>query len=63
MYHLTAREIGGKASFPTTRTGGAMFAECVARFGWVCHACCLMDNDYHFVVETPLPNLARACAS
>ena len=40
-----------------------MFAECVARFGWVCHACCLMDNDYHFVVETPLPNLARACAS
>ena len=36
-----------------------MFAECVGRFGWVCHAYCLMDNHYHFLVETPLPNLAR----
>jgi REP element-mobilizing transposase RayT len=29
----------------------------VARFSWLCHAYCLMDNHYHLVVETPLPNL------
>ncbi|MFH0341669.1 MAG: hypothetical protein ACHBNF_05950 [Chromatiales bacterium] len=35
-----------------------VFAECVARFGWVCPASCLMDNRYYFLVETPLLNLA-----
>ena len=29
----------------------------VERFGWLCHAYCLMDNHYHLVVETPQPNL------
>jgi REP element-mobilizing transposase RayT len=29
----------------------------VARFSWLCHAYCVMDNHYHLVVETPLPNL------
>lgn len=29
----------------------------VERFGWLCHAYCLMDNHYHLVAETPLPNL------
>ena len=31
----------------------------VDRFGWLCHAYCLMDNHYHLVVETPQPNLPR----
>lgn len=29
----------------------------VDRFGWRCHAYCLMDNHYHLVAETPHPNL------
>jgi REP element-mobilizing transposase RayT len=29
----------------------------VKRFSWLCHAYCLMDNHYHLVIETPLPNL------
>lgn len=29
----------------------------VDRFSWLCHAYCLMNNHYHLVVETPLPNL------
>lgn len=29
----------------------------VGRFGWLCHAYCLMDNHYHLLVETPKPNL------
>lgn len=29
----------------------------VARFGWLCHAYCLMGNHYHLLIETPKPNL------
>ena len=32
-------------------------AATVARFGWICHAYCLLDNHYHLLVETPRPNL------
>ena len=31
----------------------------VQRFGWLCHAYCLMDNHYHLMIETPEPNLSR----
>ncbi len=31
----------------------------VGRFGWLCHAYCLMGNHYHLLVETPEPNLSR----
>jgi len=31
----------------------------IERFGWVCHAYCLMDNCYYLLIETPLPNLSR----
>ncbi len=29
-----------------------------ARFNWLCHAYCLMDNHYHLMIETPDGNLA-----
>jgi putative transposase len=29
------------------------------RYGWRCHAYCLMNNHYHLVIETPQPNLSR----
>jgi putative transposase len=32
-------------------------AHVVDRFGWLCHAYCLMGNHFHLVVETPRPNL------
>lgn len=28
------------------------------RFHWLCHSYCLMDNHYHLLVETPIPNLS-----
>ena len=28
------------------------------RFHWICHSYCLMDNHYHLLVETPIPNLS-----
>jgi REP element-mobilizing transposase RayT len=31
----------------------------VARYGWRCHAYCLMTNHYHLLIETPKPTLAR----
>jgi putative transposase len=30
----------------------------VSRYGWLCHAYCLMDNHYHLLIETPKPNLS-----
>ena len=33
-------------------------AHVVDRFGWYCHAYCLMNNHYHLLVETPKPNLS-----
>lgn len=29
----------------------------VGRFSWLCHTCCLMDNHYHLLIETPDTNL------
>lgn len=36
-----------------------VLGEVVARFGWICHAYCLMNNHYHLLIETPEGNLAR----
>lgn len=37
----------------------ASLGHVVARYGWLCHAYCLMDNHYHLLVETPKPNLSQ----
>jgi REP element-mobilizing transposase RayT len=29
------------------------------RLGWICYAYCLLDNHYHFLIETPNGGLAR----
>ena len=34
-------------------------AHTVERYGWICHAYCLLANHYHLVVETPQANLPR----
>ena len=31
----------------------------IDRFGWVCHAYCLMGNHYHLLIETPTASLSR----
>jgi putative transposase len=36
-----------------------VLASTIERFGWICHAYCLMDNSYHLLIETPQPNLSR----
>ena len=37
----------------------ALLAHVIDRYGWVCHAYCLMDNHYHLLLETPTPNLSQ----
>lgn len=36
----------------------ACLGEVIVRFGWLCHAYCLMDNHYHLLIETPEGNLS-----
>jgi len=61
IYHVTSRgnaqsdiylDNADRESFLIT------LSEVVSRFGWVCHAYCLMSNHYHLVIETPKANLA-----
>ena len=37
----------------------AVLDHVVERFGWVCHAYCLMTNHFHLMIETPQANLSR----
>lgn len=62
IYHLTARGNARQEIFLDT-SDREMFLSClgevVARFGWLCHAYCLMGNHYHLLIETPEANLSR----
>ena len=61
LYHITNRGNARQAIFSDTvdrEAFLALLAEVIERFGWLCHAYCLMDNHYHLVVETPDPNLS-----
>ena len=61
IYHVTAR---GNAREPVFLDDEdrtlylACLADGVRRFGWICHAYCLMDNHYHLLIETPDANLS-----
>jgi len=60
VYHITSRG-NAQADIFLDDTDREMFlytlAGVIGRFGWVCHAYCLMDNHYHLVIETPGANL------
>jgi REP element-mobilizing transposase RayT len=62
LYHVTSR---GNARQPVYRDDRdrrsflGLLGEAVERFGWQCHAYCLMENHYHLVIQTPEPNLSR----
>jgi putative transposase len=62
VYHVTSRGNAGTKIYRDD-TDRARFLEVlgavVERFGWICHAYCLMGNQYHLLVETPQPNLSR----
>jgi REP-associated tyrosine transposase len=61
VYHITSR---GNARQKIYRDNDdreeflAVLTEAINRFGWICHAYCLMDNHFHLLIETPKPNLS-----
>lgn len=62
LYHVTSRGDGREDIFRSDEDRCVwleVFGHVCARFNWVCHAWCQMTNHYHFVVETPEPNLAQ----
>ena len=62
VYHVTSRGNAGAKIF-LDDVDRSRFLEVlndvVGRFGWICHAYCLMGNHYHLLIETPEPNLSR----
>jgi len=62
LYHVTSRGNAGEDIF-LEDSDRATFLEVldhvVGRYGWVCHAYCLMTNHYHLLIETPRPNLSK----
>lgn len=62
LYHITSRGNAKQDIFLDDEDRSAfleIFAETVARYGWICHGYCLMSNHFHLLIETPSPNLSR----
>lgn len=60
-YHVTSRGNAQNAVFLDDEDRELFFVclgKVVVRFGWLCHAYCLMDNHYHLLIETPEGNLS-----
>jgi len=65
LYHITARGNERKLIFRSINDRERfleMLACSCARYQWLCHAYCLMDNHYHLLLETPLGNLSKGAA-
>lgn len=62
VYHVTSRGNARKPIYKDDEDRG-MFLDVLhqvnARFNWLCHAYCLMNNHYHLVIETPDGNLSK----
>lgn len=65
LYHVTARGNAREAVYRDDHDRAAFLAllgETCARYGWQCHAYCLMSNHYHLLLaleETPAGRLVR----
>ncbi len=65
VYHITTRGDRKEDIFLSEDdrlTFLKVFSKVSERFEWVCYAYCLMDNHYHLVLETPIPNLSKGMA-
>jgi putative transposase len=62
IYHVTSRGNARQDIFlvdPDRELFLQVLGDTVKRFGWLCHAYCLMTNHYHLVIETPEAKLSR----
>ncbi len=62
LYHITSRGNARKKIY-LDDADLTLFLEvldkAISRYGWICHAYCLMSNHYHLLIETPVPSLSR----
>lgn len=62
VYHVTARG-NGRCSIYSDDDDRGQFLKilrfAIERYGWYCHAYCLMGNHYHLMIETPEGNLSK----
>ena len=61
VYHVTSRGNARQAIFldkDDRESFLGVLASVVARFKWLCHAYCLMENHYHLMIETREGNLS-----
>lgn len=61
VYHVTSRENAREKIFWDAADRFKfldVLSLVTSRFKWMVHVYCLMDNHYHLIVETPLPNLS-----
>ncbi len=62
LYHVTARGDRREDIFEDDADRLAFLSileQVIARFNWICHAWCLMDNHYHLLIQTPDANLSK----
>jgi len=62
VYHVTSRGNARQEIFLDDKDRNSFLetlGRVVDRFGWICHAYCLMNNHYHLLIETPAANLSR----
>ena len=61
VYHITGRGNDRQEIFGDDSDRKAfleILSRVCARYHWLCHAYCLMDNHYHLLIETPEGNLS-----
>jgi len=61
VYHLTTRGNERRAIFTEDQDRKGfldLLHQVNRRYGWLCHAYCLMENHYHLLIETPEGNLS-----
>jgi putative transposase len=62
VYHITSRGNARQSIFldrPDWEGFLDILSSVIARFDWVCHAYCLMENHYHLVMEMRRGNPSR----
>ncbi len=62
LYHVTSRGNARQDSFldDGDRVGFLrVLSQVVERYGWICHAYCLMTNHLLLLIETPEANLSK----
>ena len=62
LYHVTSRGDRREEIFEDDQDRTMFLStlgQVVDQFNWVCYACCLMDNHYHLLIQTPDSNLSK----